>query len=495
MPAPRLEDVFKLSGVPTYTFVKPNEYNKLLIALRTAGRGVVIEGPSGIGKTTAVMRALQELGLDKKALRLSARKADDVSLIKVLPQTPDAGLVIIDDFHRLPVGVRQEIGDYLKTLADEERADTKLVLIGINKTGEALIAFARDLGYRIDTIPFEANPEEKVEQLVCQGEDALKISIESRNDIVEASHGSFYIAQMLCHEMCLAASVMEAQTEQTPIEVSFETIRLRVMNNLSAKFLDIAIRFASGTKLRREGRAPYLHILKWIADANEWSIFLDREITSRPEQRASVSQVVEKGYLKSFIENDGEFGSVIHFDADTHILTIEDPQFVFFLRNLQWNYFAQQVGFVNIDFPSSYDFALSFAGVDRGIAKRLCELLEEHEIAVFYDHNEQHRILAENIEEYLGPIYRTEAAFVICLLGPEYPKRIWTKFESDQFRERFGKGTVIPIWFTTTPPGMFDESTRVGGVTFDPEGDVEDQIQQIAGLLRRKLLASRNSLI
>jgi len=58
---PRLEEVFKLSGVPTYTFVRPVEYDQLRIALRTPGRGLVIEGPSGIGKTTAVRSALRDL--------------------------------------------------------------------------------------------------------------------------------------------------------------------------------------------------------------------------------------------------------------------------------------------------------------------------------------------------------------------------------------------------------------------------------------------------
>lgn len=33
-----LEDVFKLSGVPTVTFVEPVEFERLVVALRTAGR-------------------------------------------------------------------------------------------------------------------------------------------------------------------------------------------------------------------------------------------------------------------------------------------------------------------------------------------------------------------------------------------------------------------------------------------------------------------------
>ena len=55
-------------GIPTHTFVRPIEYPALLVALRTPGRGVVVEGPSGIGKTTAVTRALEELGLERRSL-------------------------------------------------------------------------------------------------------------------------------------------------------------------------------------------------------------------------------------------------------------------------------------------------------------------------------------------------------------------------------------------------------------------------------------------
>ena len=126
------------------------------------------------------------------------------------------------------------------------------------------------------------------------------------------------------------------------------------------------------------------------------------------------------------------------------------------------------MGYRSIEFKSEYDFALSFAGADREVADAIFRRLSERELSVFYDKNEQHRILAENVEDYLAPIYKSEAAFVVVLLGKEYPKRIWAKFESEQFKERFGENAVIPIWFPEAPPGMFDETTKVGGITFDP---------------------------
>ena len=59
----------------------------------------------------------------------------------------------------------------MKVLADEERQDVKLVVVGINRAGDALIRFAPDLNTRIETIQFESNPEDKVRELITLGEN------------------------------------------------------------------------------------------------------------------------------------------------------------------------------------------------------------------------------------------------------------------------------------------------------------------------------------
>ena len=102
---------------------------------------------------------------------------------------------------------------------------------------------------------------------------------------------------------------------------------------------------------------------------------------------------------------------------------------IFYLKNIVWRAFTRQVGFRTDYFSGRYDFALSFAGADRGVARRLHEILQEREVPTFYDEEEQHRILANNVEEYLAPIYRSEARYVIRLLSQDYPTRIWTKID------------------------------------------------------------------
>lgn len=139
-----LEDVFKTSGTPTYTFVKPVEYTKLIVSLRTKGRGLVVEGPSGIGKTTSINKAIEETGLNS-ITSLSARKKEDLELIQMLPDFSDFGIVAIDDFHVLPNDIKKSLSDYMKTLADEDSVSSKLILIGINKAGDSLVSFSPDL--------------------------------------------------------------------------------------------------------------------------------------------------------------------------------------------------------------------------------------------------------------------------------------------------------------------------------------------------------------
>src|SRR5262249_1157262 len=157
----------------------------------TPGRGVVLEGPSGIGKTTAVTRALEEIGLADRVTRLSARRKDDLDVIRELPSMKSFGTVLIDDFHRLPDDVRAEIADLMKLLADEERSDCKIVLVGINKAGESLVRFAHDLNNRLEVVPLETNPNEKVEELITLGERALRVEINVKDEIAKSAHGSF----------------------------------------------------------------------------------------------------------------------------------------------------------------------------------------------------------------------------------------------------------------------------------------------------------------
>lgn len=493
---PLLEEVFRLSGIPTYTFVEPERYDEIRVSVRTAGRCSVIEGPSGIGKTTTISKVIAELKLEKSAASLSARREADLEMIATLPEVNDIGTVIVDDFHRLPDEIKSRLSDFMKVLADAGDEKSKLILVGINKAGQQLVRFAHDLGLRIDVFRLEANPVEKIEELITRGEEALNVKIVNSEKVAERAQGSFQIAQLLCHKLCVLSHVTETQDQTITLSLPLDVVVEDVMVDLSRQFKEAAVTFARGSKLRREGRAPYLHILRWLAESDEWSLDLSEALTAHPEQKASIGQVLEKGHLIALLEDKDKkliLDPYFHFEPSTKILSVEDPKLIFYLKNIVWRAFTRQVGYTADYFEGAYDFALSFAGSEREYSERLYELLVAREVSVFYDKAEQHRIIAENVEEYLAPIYRSEARYVVPLLSPEFPKRVWTKFESDQFNDRFGQNAVIPIRFATVKTGYFSDEQKYGGIPFDPSRVVEEQLAEIADILCRRLEEDRET--
>jgi hypothetical protein len=402
------------------------------------------------------------------------------------------GTVVIDDFHRLDESTKSQAADFMKVLADVEDPTSKLILIGINKAGDHLVQFGADLGLRLDVFKMEANPEEKIEELISKGESALNISISQKHVLVKRSLGSFQITQMLCRQLCLEENVTETVGSPRTLSTSAGVVVEQVMVELHRIFHQPAIEFARGAKLRREGRAPYLHILKWLSEGDDWSLDLRQAITSRPAHRGSVGQVLDKGYLSQLMrEKASLLSSLFHYQASTSVLSVEDPRFVFYLRNIVWRQFVREAGYTTEYFPGRYDVALSFAGETRDLAQALFDLLSEREIAVFYDHNEQHRILAQNVEDYLAPIYRSEAVYVVPLLSQAFPKKIWTKFESDQFKARFGEGSVIPIRYTDAPEGFFSDAAGYGGLAYDPSGPLDAQARKISETIAARLVEDR----
>ena len=190
-----LAQVFVKSGFPEKTFVEPENFALLKLALQQPGRGVVIEGPSGVGKTTSVQKVVEDLtrGDQNSHLAivsiLSARNPADHERLQTIRDWHE-NTVIIDDFHRLDVELRQTIVDYLKELADTTSTTKKLAIIGIPRTGQALVDIAFDLATRIDVFVLGKAKDESLLQMIEKGEEALNIKFDRKSEIVLAANGS-----------------------------------------------------------------------------------------------------------------------------------------------------------------------------------------------------------------------------------------------------------------------------------------------------------------
>lgn len=475
-----VSDIFVTSGFPEFTFVAPVIYPRLVNALSQRTGGVVVEGPSGIGKTVAVTRAVDEIGDSiGPVTTLSSRETRHREEIRRIAVEKPDGTWIIEDFHHLSKKDRAPFADAIKFLADQKDPKCKLVLIGINNAGQSLLHGASDLLTRITVVQFERNPDEHVQELIRLGEQWLNIRIPDHSRILAEARGSFLLAQLLCRTTCEAAGLTVEHAGDEPLDLlDLDSVVKSVLEDLERQFGDVCRRFARGKKPKRAGRAPYLQCLRWLAEGNEWSIQLERAADLNPRYKGSVTQILKKGFLVQHIHDDDEIARLIHL-SEENFLSVEDPRFVFYLRHIDWDEYREQIGF-GLESSNNYDFALSFAGPQRVLARQLHDALAEAGFAVFFDEVGRDRMLGEDLRGYLAPIYASGAEFVLVLLGKEYPKRYWTAFEEDQYHGRIPDGSVIPIWSPDEAPTFESDLTDKGGIVFTSSSPPPDEVERAA---------------
>ena len=107
-----VEEVFRTEGVPEFTFVRPPNFNEILVDIRNPGKPVIIEGQSGTGKTTTVRKIIEECLPHGGFEYLSARKAHDIPKILQVADGVVGGKFIIDDFHRLENETQAKIANW-----------------------------------------------------------------------------------------------------------------------------------------------------------------------------------------------------------------------------------------------------------------------------------------------------------------------------------------------------------------------------------------------
>ncbi len=80
-----------------------------------------------------------------------------------------------------------------------------------------------------------------------------------------------------------------------------------------------------------------------------------------------------------------------------------------------------------------YDVALSFAGEDRGLAKKLSQLITKDGHSVFFDENRRAHLWGKDSKEF-ERIYSKASRFVMPFISSHYRDKDWTRWEFDTAR-------------------------------------------------------------
>lgn len=203
-----IEEVFRTEGVPEFTYVRPPNFNEILVDIRNAGKPVIIEGQSGTGKTTTVKKIIEECLPLSGFVYLSARKAADIPRIFLLANGDESGKYILDDFHRLDKDAQEKIANIIKVAAEEygDNAYPKIVIIGINKVGSELIHLVHDIAKRCGIHRIKPASLETTSELISKGEQKLGIKFSDHGKIFEESKGDYWLPESNCFEVSRGGS-------------------------------------------------------------------------------------------------------------------------------------------------------------------------------------------------------------------------------------------------------------------------------------------------
>lgn len=72
-----------------------------------------------------------------------------------------------------------------------------------------------------------------------------------------------------------------------------------------------------------------------------------------------------------------------------------------------------------------YDVAISFAGRDRQVAREIVDVVAAAGYRVFYDYDDQHTLLGEDLAQYLQDVYFRRSRFAVVVLSKAYTESSW----------------------------------------------------------------------
>jgi hypothetical protein len=340
----QIGDIFRTAGTPEFNYEKPSEYESFKIELQTLGKGLAIEGPSGIGKTSTMNEALKsiQLLLPITWSWISAVQVDACELIDRAFSNGFNGYLIIDDFHHLPDKYKDDVARNIKVQSEKSYPNSKIIVIGINRVGHMLMEGFPELAGRVGIIRMDKQSDEKIQSMIQKGEKAANILFRFRSQIVEISNGSFFTAQHLCLYLARKANVATTQDRFKSIDYGPTDVISEVLGQFEFKYrqpLNILASIDTKSSLKGAGL-----VLLWLLQREGVGYVLISEVRKQyPQLDQSFDRLVETDLKTCFNENEC-LNHLFFYDFRSGNLVIEDPQLTFYLRNIPWIEFARHAG-------------------------------------------------------------------------------------------------------------------------------------------------------
>jgi hypothetical protein len=327
--------------------VPPDWFAELLTALREPGLSIVLEGPTGCGKTTLLHHALEAIEQDAPLLRrprtFTARDPGDIAAIADLVSGGDhQGIVAIDDFHRLPAESRNRVADYLALLADRGDRSRKLIIAGIPDTQRSPVRASLAAANQTRQFRLGWAPDRQVIGLIEHGEKALNVAFDDKAALVKASSGSLMRAQSLCQHLLGLARIERTLPKLGAVPTDIDWARRSAFGVLKLKYSEPVMEFVL---LDYQETTTRIDLLLALAAEPEAVLYLDTYADRHPGSTASIEKALA-GLANAIgpASDSDSIRRVLHYDSQGRRLIADDPQFVFYIRHLYREELIQEVG-------------------------------------------------------------------------------------------------------------------------------------------------------
>lgn len=339
-------NIFKTAGVPTFNYIPPMEYNRLIDELETLGKGLAIEGPSGIGKTTLVKKAFEALNKNqtdhkwiKGTAKTEIKELENILTSNNVKDYPK--YLFIDDFHHLEFKIKKKVAIRIKEFADSN-APLKIVVIGINKVGYSLMSDFPELSGRVGILPIEKQSDEIISQVISAGEFAANLKFSKKREIIEAANGSYFTTQMLCLHIAYHANVTKSQKRTKIIKYSPNDVMSKVLRELEFKYREALNDFVT-IDYSHKSKGACFTLIWLLKEQKQGYVRIDESILQYPNLKDTFDWLEKDGLSKGFKESK-RLNKVFYYDPKVKMIAIEDPQLEFFLENISWSEFANRTG-------------------------------------------------------------------------------------------------------------------------------------------------------
>jgi hypothetical protein len=403
-------------------------------------------------------------------------------------QNAPGGKFIIDDFHRLDVETQALIGNIIKVAAEEYEDDThpKVVIIGINKIGSSLIHLVHDIAKRCGIHRISPASLETTKELVNKGEERLNVKFADIPAIFKEAGGDYWLTQLVCQSACIMNGVTETASDRVALTFDPKQLRARMVDRLQHAYQEAVIEFCRGRRFRPTND-PYLKVLRSVGEQESSIVDLTELANANEEVRGSINNIKETR-LQALIESKPICEKHFYYNSETKSFAIEDPALFYYLKHLNWDGVRKDCGFRAADRNYEFDFAISFAGENRDLARLIADQLAMLDCAIFFDEYFEANYLGTVWHKQFQKVFGEQAKYVVCLLDKYHLDKIWPTFERETFQQRVPEAAVIPIYLDDTPvPGMPKD---IVGISFKGHGAMgDDLVNRVTDDITYKLYA------